>query len=281
MPDNGLKAKAQINHFLALQAEISPFTDNKWLRLTQIHQVLAKFNGLTLFLSKRPQISLAVLLYYELHDLLHKGSESQGAIAGLDHDIAYAIKEGLTKYKKYYTFIDNCDVYYTALILDPRVKRDLISSKIEDKEAGNLILKAICDNLYQRYSLPERELQGIGLPQLFIPTSQSSNVESRILQQLQPKALPYYSDIDQYFDNPRVTIVDTTDTNWLCNWWRVHKDELPQMAAAARDFLAIPASEVAVERLFNKGRDLLGIRRHSMKAETTRMLILIDDAYST
>ena len=183
MLNNGLKAKAQINHFLALQAEISPFTDDEWLRLTQIHQVLAKFNELTLFLSeKRPQISLAVPLYYELYDLLHEASESQGAFAGLDHDIAYAIKEGLTKYKKYYTFMDNCDVYYTALILDPRVKGDLILSEIEDKEAGKLILKAICDNLYQRYSLLERELQGISLPQLFIPTSQSSNVESRMLQ---------------------------------------------------------------------------------------------------
>ncbi|RKF78996.1 hypothetical protein GcC1_050012 [Golovinomyces cichoracearum] len=33
------------------------------------------------------------------------------------------------------------------------------------------------------------------------------------------------------------------------------------MAAAARDYLAIPASEVAVERLFNTGRGLIGLRR--------------------
>ena len=51
------------------------------------------------------------------------------------------------------------------------------------------------------------------------------------------------------------------------------------MAAAARDYLAIPASEVAVERLFSNGRDLLGVRRGSMKAETMRMLTLMDDAY--
>jgi hypothetical protein len=29
---------------------------------------------------------------------------------------------------------------------------------------------------------------------------------------------------------------------------------MPQMAAAARDYLAIPASEVSVERLFSAGR---------------------------
>jgi len=49
------------------------------------------------------------------------------------------------------------------------------------------------------------------------------------------------------------------------------------MAAAARDYLPIPASEVAVERLFNMGRDVLGIRRHSMKADTMRMLMLMND----
>jgi hypothetical protein len=33
----------------------------------------------------------------------------------------------------------------------------------------------------------------------------------------------------------------TTDKNWLFEWWRVHKSEFPRMAAAARDYLAIPA----------------------------------------
>ncbi|KAK9320426.1 hypothetical protein V1517DRAFT_329402 [Lipomyces orientalis] len=36
------------------------------------------------------------------------------------------------------------------------------------------------------------------------------------------------------------------------------------------DYLAIPASEVAVERLFNSGRDLLGLRRHSLSTDYVR-----------
>lgn len=52
------------------------------------------------------------------------------------------------------------------------------------------------------------------------------------------------------------------------------------MAAAARDYLAIPASKVSVERLFNKGRDVLGVRRFSMKGETLRILMLLDDVYN-
>jgi hypothetical protein len=51
------------------------------------------------------------------------------------------------------------------------------------------------------------------------------------------------------------------------------------MAAAARDYLAIPAAEVSVERLFSAGRDILGVRRYSMKGETMRFLMLLGDVY--
>ncbi|KAK9318714.1 hypothetical protein V1517DRAFT_334848, partial [Lipomyces orientalis] len=43
------------------------------------------------------------------------------------------------------------------------------------------------------------------------------------------------------------------------------------------DYLAIPASEVAVERLFNSGTDLLGPRRHYLSADTMRELVLLRD----
>jgi hypothetical protein len=71
----------------------------------------------------------------------------------------------------------------------------------------------------------------------------------------------------------------TAKKDWLLLWWRFHKDEFPRMAAAATDYLAIPASEVAVKRLFNKGRDLLGLRRHSLSADTMRKLMLLRDMY--
>jgi hypothetical protein len=51
------------------------------------------------------------------------------------------------------------------------------------------------------------------------------------------------------------------------------------MAQIARDYLAIPASEVAVEYLFSGGRDILGLRRHRMNGETMRMLMLLRDYF--
>jgi hAT family C-terminal dimerisation region len=282
MLDDGLTAKAQIIRFVSFHPELQSFTDNDWSRLSQIHQILAKFNELTLFVSeKRPQISLTVPLYYDLHDLLYESIESQGIFKGLDPDIASAMKEGLKKYEKYYTFMDESEIYYTALVLDPRVKGDLISRELEDKEASDLILEAIRNNLHKKYPPTTSESSRSGPPES-TPDLGRSNVESRMLQRLQPlDSSPHVSDIDRYFDTPRVsTVTDTSDPGWLCNWWRLHRDEFPQMAEAARDYLAIPASEVAVERVFNIGRDLLGIRRQSMSGDTLRILMLLDSNIS-
>ena len=51
------------------------------------------------------------------------------------------------------------------------------------------------------------------------------------------------------------------------------------MKNAARRYLAILASEVAVECLFLAARDLLGIQRHSMTRETMRFLMLLGIEY--
>jgi hypothetical protein len=112
------------------------------------------------------------------------------------------------------------------------------------------------------------------------PTLKASNsTTSGLLKRLQPEPQPQMSDIDRYFSLPHVNEDNTEDTNWLYNWWRVNRADYPRMAAAARDYLAIPASEVSVERQFSKGRDVIGIRRHSMTADTMRMLMLMDSAY--
>ncbi|KAK9485448.1 hypothetical protein V1527DRAFT_467036 [Lipomyces starkeyi] len=101
------------------------FGNNDWAPLQQIHDILSKFNELTLFISnKKPQISLTVALYYELHELLEDASERSGKFSAIDKDIAAAVQNGLRKYRQYYTFMDAIDPYYTALILDHRVKGD-------------------------------------------------------------------------------------------------------------------------------------------------------------
>jgi len=80
-----------------------------------------------LFISKRnPQISLVVPIYYKLHELLNDVREGKGNFAKLDRDIIATVKEGIKKYEKYYSIMDNYDTYYAALVLDPRVKGKIV-----------------------------------------------------------------------------------------------------------------------------------------------------------
>ena len=78
-------------------------------------------------------------------------------------------------------------------------------------------------------------------------------------------------DIHTYLNSPRVRYngSKTEDqSQWVLSWWNANKSQYKCMALAAREILAIPSSEVDCERLFNQGRDLLGIRRYAMSGDT-------------
>ncbi|KAK9311144.1 hypothetical protein V1524DRAFT_77573 [Lipomyces starkeyi] len=74
----------------------------------------------------------------------------------------------MRKYKKYYTFMDATDTYYTALILDPRVKGDLILEELqEDEDSGRLILEAIRNELHLAYQVSEPAVTEIHPPPMY------------------------------------------------------------------------------------------------------------------
>ncbi|CDK28758.1 unnamed protein product [Kuraishia capsulata CBS 1993] len=58
----------------------------------------------------------------------------------------------------------------------------------------------------------------------------------------------------------------------ISEWWKT-ADKYPALREVARDVLYIPVGEVSVEGVFSSAVDVLGLRRHSMKHNTSRMLI--------
>ncbi|KAK9310863.1 hypothetical protein V1524DRAFT_412297, partial [Lipomyces starkeyi] len=158
--------------------------------------------------------------------LLDDASERSRQFSAIDKDIAAAVKNGLRKYKKYYTFIDAMDTYYPALILDPRVKGGLILQELrDDDDSGRLILQAIRNELHLAYQVTEPAVTELHPPPIY---GGDDDLESRMLRRLRPADSPKVSDIDRYFDTVRVVVSDTKQPNWLCDWWRRNKDEYPQ-----------------------------------------------------
>lgn len=56
-------------------------------------------------------------------------------------------------------------------------------------------------------------------------------------------------------------------------FWKEREAQFPRLSAIARDILAIPATGLAVERLFNIGRDVCNYRRSHLTPDTIRELM--------
>jgi hypothetical protein len=89
------------------------------------------------------------------------------------------------------------------------------------------------------------------------------------------------SELDRWLQSLPIEADESSykDHDFVLKWWRENHKQWPAMAAAARDLLACSASEVDVERLFSGCRDEYGLRRHSLKAETVRVMTLLRSAY--
>ncbi|RKF82701.1 hypothetical protein GcM3_022032 [Golovinomyces cichoracearum] len=130
-----------------------------------------------------------------------------------------------------------------------------------DEVSANTVVESLKNQLGEQYPWQQTVER---LEESNFTTNKQGSIEARVLRNLQPLA-KQRSDIDQYFKDPIVT---------------AHKGEFPQMAAATRDYLTIPASEVAVKRLFNTDRELIELRRYALSAEKMRQLMLLRSMYN-
>ncbi|KAK9384582.1 hypothetical protein V1515DRAFT_589045 [Lipomyces mesembrius] len=167
--------------------------------LQQIQTALAKFDEFTLTVSKRePQITLAIPIYYELHDMLNDAASMLGEFSDLDTDIALAVSVALRKYQKYYDFMDGQDAYYIALVLDHRFKTLLLEKELGVSVAATVIchLKEVLHQQYPATTELPNTRQG--------PIVTGQTIEARVLQKLQPQKRNL-SDIDLYFERGLVS----------------------------------------------------------------------------
>ncbi|EJD36106.1 hypothetical protein AURDEDRAFT_47916, partial [Auricularia subglabra TFB-10046 SS5] len=58
-------------------------------------------------------------------------------------------------------------------------------------------------------------------------------------------------------------------------WWKAHSTQFPRLSRMARDIFSIPGSAVAVERVFNGGRDVISVRRARLNAATISLLMVM------
>jgi hypothetical protein len=143
MLESGLQATKQINRFIQSEGMRLPvFTVDDWVELRNIFNILS---NMTRCVSQtRPQISLSVGLYYQLDDFFQNAEESTGGFINVGEDIRLAVCNAFPKYKKYYNAMDGSDIYYLAMILDPRFKTQLLRSQL-DGDSARIVIEAMRD----------------------------------------------------------------------------------------------------------------------------------------
>ncbi|KAL4860297.1 hypothetical protein BDV12DRAFT_205287 [Aspergillus spectabilis] len=189
MLNGARQARFQIDRFTAISDDFPCFTHKAWARIDQLHCLLAPFNQFTLLVSEqRPQLNLDAPIFYTLHD--------QVRFKDLDKDISSAIAGGSKKYAKYYSLVDDCNIYYTAHLLDPRFKGDLLRQELTESTTAELIINDVNNTLHTDYPAAKVEVNYSTAQSP--PTLKAANsTTSGLLKRLQPEPLPQMSDIDQ------------------------------------------------------------------------------------
>lgn len=273
----GVDAKLAVDRFIRMEEDLTDLklSAQDWLLLTNIMELLSKFESWTRTFSEMdPNITLVTGLYYEMDDFFDDAEDSKGYMSSdMPESLKKAVHQGSKKYKKYYDHMDKVDTYYIAMLLDPRLKAQLLLQELGDKEAAQAIVTTMKTRLHSLY--PEGEITTTAEPALE-QRSHGNSLQQRIFDRLHGRVQQHSSDIDRYFAEP---VVESRDgPEWLFAWWKANAATFPRMAAAAKDWLAVPASEVGVERLFSAGRDLLGLRRQRMNGATMEMLAMLKDS---
>ncbi|CAB4473071.1 unnamed protein product [Rhizophagus irregularis] len=63
------------------------------------------------------------------------------------------------------------------------------------------------------------------------------------------------------------------------NWWKRHKEEFPNLANMAKDYLGIPATSVPSERVFSSAADVVTSDRARLAPETIRAIMCLKHWY--
>src|SRR6267378_1628985 len=87
---------------------------------------------------------------------MHDAASREGEFENLHEDISGAVNSALDRYSKYYDYMDGQDIYYIALILNPRYKTHLLEEDLGNA-AAKPIIQQIKEILHQQYPpIPSR-----------------------------------------------------------------------------------------------------------------------------
>lgn len=306
MLELAIRSKDAINHmceeFKALEPlKLSPA---EWNFLGEIYEVMLPFYEKTLLVSQdAPTMTQSTAIYWDIDDIMDDMIKRQGKYKSINEQIQQAVIAGRKVLDEYTRKMDaETLIPYAAAVLDPRVKTEFLKAHLQEGA------EAVIDNLRAHFKelSPAEERLPDHTPGAVANAQSAANSTSfvgrpgrglmmatsrrRMLEKIQKDhyAAPaaQLDEIEEWLSSPPIhehipeNLTAEADAKWLLAWWRTNRSRYPRMAKIARRYIGIPASEVGVERLFSRGRDLLGLRRYALQPGTMKMLTILKAFYN-
>jgi hypothetical protein len=198
------------------------------------------------------------MIHIPIYDWLMDKLEEFRAQPGITEEMNDALEKGFEKFKEYYQKSEECYMYSVATILDPRLKLEYYKKHKWDKR-WIAESKKILSDLYERHYAPSTTET-----EEHIDNEDDDN-DDVFLHLYSHDQVEKPDELEAHLTSP--VVHRETD---VLQWWKLHEAEFPHLSRMARDYMAIPATSVPVERAFSMGASLISKQRSSLAPETIR-----------
>jgi hypothetical protein len=269
MIKRAIKVREGLKNWLSTDPEIGKvklgffqLTSAEWKILEKMCFVLEKFESASNMMSggTYPTLSLVMPVFIELFTFIEKESEKCSEIDDLKEPLGAA--HGVLA--KYFSFTDDSPYYLYAVLLDPRFKKTYLDRKGFATDYPGLIEATVSKlkTLVKNKASNDDSAADIQKKQNERAEDEEDSLFCSMFSHCHSDGQEL-DEVDRYLElRCEDRAVDPVE------YWKTHAKQFPCLSSVARDVLSIPGSSVAVERIFNCGRDVIGLRRHSLKPET-------------
>ncbi|KAJ8515393.1 hypothetical protein ONZ45_g7180 [Pleurotus djamor] len=246
--------------------------NSDWKIAEQLRDVLRILKDATLFFSRETP-NLATVIPAMDHIDEKFGSDA------LNPKLHSAIRASVAVAKRtcnrYYSRTDGSELYRIAMVLHPRYKLSYFEKAewdLEWQEKARQLVRQVYETRYAGLEVPP-PTSGLSESSQTQHSSAAPKRTDNIFDSLPalsaPIAREHRDELERYLST------DPEMTTNVIQWWVERRSMYPRLSRMAIDYLTIPATSVAVERVFSQGRLLISSIRNRLSSQSTRAILCL------
>jgi hypothetical protein len=234
--------------------------EEEWTIVEDLSVVLKQFKQATLYFS---QDNAGVAAVIPAMDRIMRGLDPRTK-KSYHPAIVAALKLAKNKMNLYYLLTDSSIAYRISMVLHPGMKLNYFRQAEWEAEWIEEAERLVQDEYVSRY-----KNNGTLSTESAASNDMESGTDFNDFRNLSVHSAARPHEVDDYLRAPVESVTDPL------RWWRNNRFVYPTLHRMALDFLSIPATSTAVERVFSQGRHILPFTRNRLSASTIRAYLCL------